>query len=108
MVYAFLESSAKRMKFKVDMNSKSSRNCSKWSSLTVSVIALLILMFLQWNSPFDSGNMAGKIMLVQIVMTLIAIILGLIALPTWQGFIALIISSYIVYCFLFTQIFAIS
>ena len=90
------------------MNTKSVQNWTKWLSLTASVVALLLLKFLQWNSPFDDSDMAGNIVLVQVIITLFAIILGLTALPKWQSFVTLIISSYIAYCFMFTQIFAIS
>ena len=90
------------------MNYKTFKNGSKWCSLVTAAISLITITFVKWTFVFDSGNTAGKLILILIGAAVLTLIFGVIALPRWQGFVALVVFGYVGYCILFTPLYALS
>ena len=81
---------------------------SKWLSQISAAIALITIIFVKSKFVFDSGNTAGNLILISIIAALLALVLGIVSLPRWQGLVAIAIFSYVAYCILFTPIYVIT
>jgi hypothetical protein len=90
------------------MNYQTIKEHSKWISRVSAAASLIIIVFVQSKFIFVSGNFAGKLVLISLIAAVFTLVFGLIALPRWQGFLALAIFSYVAYCILFTRLYAIS
>jgi hypothetical protein len=90
------------------MNYQTIKEHSKWLSQVSAATSLIVIVFMQSKFIFVSGNFAGNLLLISLIAAVFTFIFGLIALPRWQGFLALAIFSYVAYCILFTPLYAIS
>ncbi len=81
---------------------------SLWLSQLSAAVSLIIVVYVKSKGVFDNGNFAGKLVLISMIAAILTFVFGIISLPRWQGFVALGIFSFVAYCFLFTQLFALS
>ena len=84
-----------------------SNDIMKWSSVATSLISLLIIIFVKSKYLFESGNFAGKLVLLSMITALVSVILSIMVLPRWQGIISLLIAFCSGYLILFTPLYAI-
>ncbi len=80
------------------MNYKRFKRVAKWISLIASVISLGLILFVRWIDIFESANTAGLLVFSALIGSIVAIVFGLVALPRWQGLLALMIAFYVGYC----------
>ena len=90
------------------MNYKTFKRHSKWLSQVSAAASLITTVFVQSKFIFESGNTAGKLVIISMITAVFSFIFGVASLPHWQGFVALAIFSYVAYCILFTSLYAIS
>ena len=90
------------------MNYRTIKDHSKWLSQVSALTSLVVIVFVQSKFVFDSGNFAATLVLISLVAAVFTFVFGVIALPRWQGFVALGIFSYVTYCILFTRLYALS
>ncbi len=90
------------------MNYKTLKTHSKWLSQICAATSLIVIVFVKSKFVFVSGNFAGTLVLISLIAALFTLVFGFIALPKWQGFVALGIFGYIAYCILFTPLYALS
>ena len=81
------------------MNFKAARERAKWLSQITGAVFLITYAYMQHVYVFQSGNTGGMLALVLLITSALTLILGLLALPRWQGFVALIIVAFAFYCF---------
>jgi hypothetical protein len=70
---------------------------AKWWGLASGALFLVISAYMQKKFIFDSGNTAGLLLLVAMIAAVITLVLGILSLPKWQGFVALAIAAYAIY-----------
>ncbi|HLM01706.1 MAG TPA: hypothetical protein VK400_11680 [Pyrinomonadaceae bacterium] len=81
---------------------------SKWLSQLSAAVSLIILVYVKSKGVFDDGNFAGKLVLISLIAAILTFIFGVMSLPRRQSFVALGIFGFVAYCFLFTQLYALS
>lgn len=86
---------------------KAFRNYSTWVSLLTAAISLGVVLYLKSNSPFESGNVAHGLELLAAAITVLTFVLGIVALPRWQGFVSLSAAGLSAYFILFTAVYSI-
>ena len=89
------------------MNSQPLREHAKWLSQVTAAISLIIVVFVRSKFIFESGNTAGSLLLIAMVAAMLTFVLGVAALPRWQGFVALAVFCVVGYCLLFVSLYAI-
>jgi cobalamin biosynthesis protein CobD/CbiB len=65
--------------------------------LATGALFLIITTYMRVKFVFDSGNFAGTLLLISVVLAISTVLLGLLSLPKWQAWTALIISAYALY-----------
>ena len=90
------------------MSLKSFRNRAPWLSLITGAVFLAIHIYIRSKFIFESGNTAGRMLLITMIAALLTFVFGLFSLPRWQGFVALAISAYAGYWFAYGPLYAIS
>jgi hypothetical protein len=70
---------------------------TKWLCLASGVIFLATSTYMRMKFVFESGSTGGLLLLLALITALITLILGVVSLPRWQGFVALAISVYAIY-----------
>jgi hypothetical protein len=85
-----------------------STNYLPWFAVMASVTALAILAYLKHKFVFESGNLAGSLVLATYLLTATALILGFVYVRRWQGITALLIAAFVTYFALFTPLYAVS
>jgi hypothetical protein len=81
---------------------------ARWLSQISGVIFLVIHAYMRSKFVFESGNTAGKLLLISMIAALLTFVFGVMSLPRWQGFVALAISAYAVYWFAVGPLYAVS
>jgi hypothetical protein len=81
---------------------------ARWLSQISGVIFLIIHAHMRGKFIFESGNTAGKLLLISMIAALLTLVFGIMSLPRWQGFVALAISAYAAYWFAVGPLYAIS
>jgi hypothetical protein len=81
---------------------------SKWLSQITAAISLIVLVFIKSKHTFDSGNVAGNLVLITMTTAGLSLVFGIASLPRWQGFVALAVFSFVTYYILFTPLYALS
>jgi hypothetical protein len=71
------------------------RERAAWLSQITCVVFLVVSAYVQGKSVFWGG--CKTLGLVAAVAALLTLLLGALALPRWQGFVALAVSAYAVY-----------
>ena len=89
------------------MSGKSFGERAKWLSQVTAAISLIIVVFVRSKFLFDSGNTAASLLLIAMVAAVLTLVLGIAAIPRWQGFVALAVFSVVAYCLLFVSLYAI-
>jgi type II secretory pathway pseudopilin PulG len=79
------------------MNLKQIKKKAKWWGLIFGVIFLSISFYMRWEYVFESGNTGGMCLLASLIVILMTLVCGVLALPRWQGFIALAVILYAAY-----------
>ena len=90
------------------MNYQTFKKHSKWLSQISAVTSLIVIVYVQRKFVFDSGNIAATLVLISLIAAIFTFIFGFIALPKWQGFVALGIFGYVAYCILFTRLYGLT
>jgi len=90
------------------MSGKPFREHAKWLSLVTGAISVIIVVYVRTKFIFELGNTAGSLLLIAMVAAVFTLILGIAAIPRWQGFVALAMFCVVTYCFLFVSLYAIS
>ena len=73
------------------------RQRSRWWSLVFGLLFLIINIEMRIIFVFESGNTGGMLLLISLVAIVLTFVLGILALPRWQGFVALGICVYVGY-----------
>ena len=79
------------------MNFAAFKEKAKWCSLASGALFLIISVYMQRKFIFESGNTAGRLLLIAMIAALVTLVLGILSLPRWQSFIALGIAGYAIY-----------
>lgn len=82
------------------MNYATCKKVAPWLGLMTASIAVITIVFVKWKFVFESGNVAGKLILISIVAATLTLVFAVITLPRWQGWIGLLVVSYVAYCIL--------
>ena len=69
---------------------------------------LAVSTYLRVKFVFESGNVAGALVLVSITLVALTLLFGLLSLPRWQGWIALAVVAYGLYWLFFTRFYGVS
>jgi hypothetical protein len=72
---------------------------TRWGSQFGGAAFLIIWSYLQGTYVFVDTYYASKLVMLSFIAYLITIVLGLLSLPRWQGFVALAICAYATYWF---------
>ena len=81
---------------------------ARWLSQISGGIILVIHAYMRSKFIFESGNTAGKLLLISMIAALLTFVFGIMSLPRWQGFVALAISAYASYWFTVGPLYAVS
>jgi hypothetical protein len=81
---------------------------AKWYGLVTGALFLIITTYMRVKFVFDSGNFAGALLMTSIVLAILTLLFGLLSLPRWQAWTALIVSGYAFYLLFFTRLYGIS
>jgi len=81
---------------------------AKWYGLATGALFLIITTYMRVKFVFDSGNFAGSLLMACIVLAILTLLFGLLSLPRWQSWTALIVSGYAFYLLCFTTLYGIS
>ena len=84
------------------------KDAAKWYGLATGALFLIITTYMRVKFVFDSGNFAGTLLLISIVLAILTFLAGLLSLPRWQAWTALIISGYAFYLLCFTTLYGVS
>ena len=79
--------------------------CAWLSQFTAATALVLIALFAASTRFF--GNTAGMLLLAATIAAVL-LILGIVSLPRWQGFVALAAFSFVAYCLLFDRMYVIA
>jgi glucan phosphoethanolaminetransferase (alkaline phosphatase superfamily) len=79
------------------MNLNQVRDKSKWWSLICAAIFLVISSYMRWKFVFESGNAAGRLLLIALIAALLTFIFGILSVPRWQSVVAFAIVVYAAY-----------
>lgn len=90
------------------MNSNTIKQLCPWLSQFTAVTALILIAFVRGQYAFVFGNTAGLLLLAATVAAVLTLVLGILSLPRWQGFVALAAFSFVAYCLLFVQMYVIA
>ncbi|MEP6848639.1 MAG: hypothetical protein ABI999_07270 [Acidobacteriota bacterium] len=74
----------------------------------MSTISAILVICLKSNFVFERVGTAQIIVSCSELAAIIGFVCGALSLPKWQGFVALAISCAVIYCLLFTTMWAIS
>jgi hypothetical protein len=81
------------------------KTVSAWLSLASGTISVSTIVFVKTKFIFESGNTAIAMIGISMIIAILAFIFGLVALPRWQGIVALAASCSVAYCILFTRLY---
>jgi hypothetical protein len=81
---------------------------SPWLSQASAAVSLCIVVFMRIKFVFDSGNTAGMLLLIAMLTSLLTLVFGVVALPRWQGFVALGIFGVVAYFILFERMYGVA
>jgi len=81
---------------------------ARWLGLVSSGIFLIINIYLRVKFVFDSGEFAGRLVLIAFLAALTTLALGIVSCPRWQSFISLGVFAYALYWALFMRLYGIS
>ena len=90
------------------MNRGGFKELLTWSSLFAATISFCVIAFVKWRSVFESGTIAGLLVLISLVAGLISIILALFSVPRIPSLVALMLCGVVVYIMLFTRLYGLS
>jgi hypothetical protein len=85
------------------MNYAQIREQAKWYVLLSGLLFLAVSTYLRVKFGFESGNVAGALLLASMILAGITLLLGLFSLPRWQAWLSLAICAYALYWLLFTR-----
>jgi len=80
---------------------------AKWYGLVCAALSLIVTTYMRVKFVFDSGELAGALLAVCIVLAILTFVFALLSLPRWQGWTALIVSGYAFYLLVFTRLYGI-
>jgi hypothetical protein len=83
------------------------RKYSKWLSQISAAVSLIVVVYVNSKHTFDFDYEGGRLVLISLIAAVLTFIFGVLSLPRWQGFLALIIFIFVAYCLLFTPLYAI-
>jgi hypothetical protein len=89
------------------MSAKSFREHAGWLSQLTAATSLIIVVFVRSKFIFELGNDAAKLLSIATGAALLTLVLGIAALPRWQGFVAMSVFFVVAYCLLFVSLYAI-
>jgi hypothetical protein len=81
----------------LEMNIERVRQKAKWVGLATGLAFLGISTYMRVTYVFESGNTGGLLLLLALTAALITLVLGVISLPRWQGFVSLAICVYAIH-----------
>ena len=84
------------------------RQRSRWWSLVFGLLFLIINIEMRVIFVFASGNDGTLLLLISLVAVMLSLVLGILALPRWQGFVALGIFAYAVCWLTFYDAYAVA
>lgn len=84
------------------------RRYAGWYALASGVLFLLVSTYLRMVFVFESEKLPGILLFFSMILAAFTLLLGLLSLPKWQAWIALMISCYAIYWLFFTRLYAIS
>jgi hypothetical protein len=90
------------------INIKNKKEAVKWYGLATGGLFLIITTYMRVKFVFDSGNFAGTLLLLSVVLAMLTFLLGLLSLPRWQAWTALLVSGYAFYLLCFTPLYGVS
>jgi hypothetical protein len=90
------------------MSFQTLKKYSPWLSQASAAVSLLIVVFMRIKFVFDSGNTAGMLLLIAMLTSLLTLVFGVVALPRWQGFVALGIFGLVAYYILFERMYGVA
>jgi len=70
-------------------------------------IGVGVIVFVKWWFVFESGNLAGGLVLTSMICGCFSLVLALLSFPRIQNIVALIMCAFLAYLILFTPIYAI-
>jgi hypothetical protein len=76
--------------------------------LVTAGLFLMITTYLRVKFVFDSGEVAGALLMISIFLAILTLLFGLLSLPRWQAWTALVVSGYAFYLLVFTRLYGIS
>ena len=79
-----------------------------WLSQFTAVAALILIAFVRGQYAFVFGNTAGMLLLAATIAAVLTLILGMVSLPRWQGFVAVAAFCFVAYCLLFVRMYVIA
>jgi hypothetical protein len=84
------------------------RDRAKGYGLATAALFLIITTYMRVKFVFDSGNLAGGLLLASEILAILTLVFGLLSMPRWQGWTALIVAGYAFYLLLFVRMYGIS
>ena len=90
------------------MDYKIFKEYSKWLSQIFAVVSLITIVYVKSKWLFVTGSNGGFLVLISLIAAILTFIFGIVSIPRWQGFVALTIFCFVMYCILFTPLYAIS
>ena len=90
------------------MNRNPVKRCAPWLSQLTAVLALVLIAFVRGKYAFVFGNTAGMLLLMATIAAVITLILGIVALPRWQGFVAPAVFCVVAYSLLFVRMYVLA
>jgi hypothetical protein len=88
-------------------NLKTIKGAAKWFGLATGVLFLILSTYMRVKFVFDSGDLAGALLMVLIGLAVLTLLFGVLSLPRWQSWIALAVTAYAFYLLLFTRLYGI-
>lgn len=81
---------------------------AKSYALATAALFLIITTYMRVKFVFDSANLAAGLLLASVVLAILTLLFGLLSLPRWQAWTALVVASYAFYLLGFTRLYGVS
>jgi hypothetical protein len=72
----------------------------KWLGLTNALVSIGTISYIKFRFVFESGNVAGKLVLLSLATSFLAALLGIYEFRRWQSWLSFVLVGGVVYIFL--------
>ncbi len=90
------------------MDLKRIRRRFSWPAFVLAITSLLLVLYIESKAVFDSGNLAGVLVLVSLATAILALVLALLSLPSRLGMLAIAVVIVVTYLIFFTRLYGLS